>query len=190
MWWQLLLFIIVSPREVRFIMEPASAFALAGTIFQFTEAGGKFVVLALKFHRSQAEALATFTELRELADQFDQILTTLGASAHNPGGPDEDQTGFIPLAGECRKVIIQIRKMLEKFRPETNRKRRKRDAIKFAFNSMWSENEITSLKSKLEGLRAQMMFHLLASLRYVISVNFNWLATANTHFKATCQPDT
>ncbi|KAK8130640.1 hypothetical protein PG999_003020 [Apiospora kogelbergensis] len=146
-------------------MEPASAFALAGTIFQFTEAGGKFVVLALKFHRSQAEALATFTELRELADQFDQILTTLGASAHNPGGPDEDQTGFIPLAGECRKVIIQIRKMLEKFRPETNRKRRKRDAIKFAFNSMWSENEITSLKSKLEGLRAQMMFHLLASLR-------------------------
>jgi len=164
-------------------MDPASAFSLAGTILQFIDTGGKFVGLALKFHRSTDEALSTFTELGGLTNNFELILAELEVPSCDSALPGQNQDGLVQLAGDCRKVIDELKELLKRFNIDNiskKGKKSKRDAIKLAFDSMWSDPEIVSLRSRLDGFRAQMNLHLLVSLRYG-STEHCYFATANIY---------
>ena len=72
--------------------------------------------------------------------------------------------GLQQLAVECHGVAMDLLKLLTSLHAGNHSKR---EATKAAFKTMWREEKILSLQKRLDQCRAQMIIHLLASLRYI-----------------------
>lgn len=146
-------------------MEPASAFALAGTILQFIDTGSRFFKVAYQLYRAEADAPEPLSELEKLTQSFNDVLKTFESSRNDTGRSDGQCGGLAKLAGECEEIgeelLRNIQEVVVSCHPG------KRNALKRAFQMIFREGEINSLKSKLDNYRDQFSFHLLASLRLV-----------------------
>ena len=70
------------------------------------------------------------------------------------------------LVAECHNVAKDLLELLNSLHADNQSKRK---LIKSAFKLMWKEEDILSFQKRLDQCRAQLVLHLLASLRYVQS---------------------
>lgn len=77
---------------------------------------------------------------------------------------NEADNGLQQLVVECHNVATDLLKLLNSLHADNQSKRK---AIQSAFKLMWREEDILSLQKRLDQCRAQLVIHLLASLRYV-----------------------
>jgi hypothetical protein len=148
-------------------MDPVTAFALAGTILQFIDAGAKFAGLAWNIYHSVPTRSETCDHLNELATITQSLEDVLGPLSSRPNHPshEEQDNGLADLADECKGVVQQLLSLLHKLGFPNNPPGRKRDALKAALQATWNKSEIEFLRSRLDGFRAQFNIHLLVSLR-------------------------
>jgi hypothetical protein len=146
-------------------MDPVSAFSLAGTILQFIDSGSAFITYAWHLYRGDAGNSGSAKNPRELeliTTSFDQILTTFKSFPKDNSHPSQHD-GLLHLSEECKEVTARLLTLLRKLSPD--KRYRKRDALKVAFQRLWDEGEIESLRIRLDGFRNQFNLHLLVSLR-------------------------
>jgi hypothetical protein len=161
-------------------MDPVTAFGVAGTILQFIDSGAKFIGLSWRLYRT-GNGSDELPELIILTQHLGQVLESLGSSSSTPSaGQGQNDSpnagdGLFQLADECKDVGNKLLTILQslhvtKPRKKDERKKddiRKRDALKVAFQTIWKEDDIRSLQSRLDGFRAQFNLHLLVTLRSV-----------------------
>jgi hypothetical protein len=149
-------------------MDPVSAFSLAGTILQFIDSGSKFIGIAWRFYRRSPGSSDELSELAVLTQHLTDVLGSLksSASSHNESGGNH--SAISDLADDCKATGNQLLALLTKLLKlpsDKDKKPRKRDAVKVAFRTLWGEDDIRSLQSRLDGFRAQFNVSLLVSLR-------------------------
>ena len=140
-------------------MDPATAFALTGTVLQFVDFGGRFVGLALRLYRGTTGDGDIHQSLHEITKDLDTILPKLNQAQDCT----DAEKGLGQLALDCGKTAARLLGILQKVKPAENL--RKRDALKAAFRLLYKEDEIKSLQEQLASFRNQLNLHLLLSLR-------------------------
>ncbi|KAL9110918.1 MAG: hypothetical protein Q9227_004533 [Pyrenula ochraceoflavens] len=149
-------------------MDPLSAFSLAGTVLQFIDCGSRFIKLAYKLYRSEDDGLSSYSEMEELTLSFSDALKIFQAPNSDRNLSAAPHDDLAKLANECKEVAEQLITLLQELNTSTSRKR---DAVKRAFQIRWKEDEIRSLKSRLDEFRNQFNFHVLASMRTLSDVS-------------------
>ena len=145
--------------------EALAAFAVAGNVLQFLQAGAEFVSKAYQIYESKSDALADLVELRKSTLELQAILNNLKVkpqikSNNTPQTPPQE---FLSLAGDCSKVIESLLQSLIKVGVGDNGKRM--GAVATAFRATWHKSEIQRLKERIGGYRMQLAANLIISLR-------------------------
>ena len=126
-------------------MDPASAFALAGTILQFIDSGSRFCKLAYQIHYAEAGGPEPWSDLRKLTQSFNDVLKAFKSSSNDTGEPESQYGGLAKVASECEEIgKVLLGRLQEVF---VSSHSRKRHILKRAFEITFMEGEIKSLKS-------------------------------------------
>jgi hypothetical protein len=153
--------------------EAVAALSLASNVLQIIDSGTKFASIAWKIYHSGRVASASFDDLEYLPKiNFDLqgVLKDLRGESTSQN-VSQNHRCIIDLAVECGKIAEELTKSLGQIHANSlghihaRDEKRKRDAIKLAFRSMWKEKEINSLQERLVEHRHQLTLHLLVSLR-------------------------
>ena len=116
-----------------------------------------------KFYKSIRESHEAVPDIKTINKDLKEVSRRLEASKTEDG---EANDGLRLLAAECCSVALDLDKLLASLTTcGVNPSRT--EAMKSAFKLIWKEQEILALKERLKGFREQLIFHLLATLRYV-----------------------
>ncbi|RFU27505.1 hypothetical protein B7463_g8821, partial [Scytalidium lignicola] len=167
--------------------EAIAAFSLAANIVQFIDFGVRVTSNFWSFYKAASTTDDDAPDVETINSDLQNVLKEL-QSFPEPA----TKTGLAQLAQECQKAAAQLEKILQpmitvKKRHEEDEKRqkedekrqkekdrdfgkrekgfRKRAALKAAFKLSWKEDEIQSLKGRVDQFRSQLILHILASLR-------------------------
>jgi hypothetical protein len=141
------------------MMDPVTAFSLAGTILQFVDSGTRFVMLAWRLYRSEPDDVNDHGDLLKITESLDAILPKLKSTESD----SDTEKSVSQLALDCGKTAARLLAILQKVKATENA--RKRDALKAAFRLTCKVDEIKSLQDRLSSFRNQLNLHLLLSLR-------------------------
>lgn len=144
--------------------EAVAAFGVAANVIQFIDFGCKLMTRLWQFYKSSRDNYESLPDVQRLTALLD-MLKTVNIPKNEENELDD---GLQQLVLECHNVATDLLKLLNTLQ---NDNRRKREAMKAAFKLMWREDELLSLQKRLDQCKAQMIIHLLASLRYVQSRN-------------------
>ena len=160
--------------------EAIAAFSLAANVVQFIDFGARVTGNFWSFYKAASNTDDDVPDVETINSDLQNVLKELGSSP-----TPASKTGLAQLAQECQKAAAQLEKILQpmitaKKRHEENEKRQqekdkdfgkrekgfgKRAALKAAFKLAWKEDEIQSLKGRVDQFRSQLILHILASLR-------------------------
>lgn len=141
--------------------EAIAAFAVAGNVLQFLQAGSRFILNAQRIFRAQGDGLSNLRDLRLISTNFQDILTQLQAA---PRSSKHISTGLLSLSSECSRTIRGLLSRLEQI--GAREKGHQVDRVLAAFQATWYEREIDSLKERMDSFRNQLASNLILELRY------------------------
>jgi len=167
--------------------EAIAAFSLAANIVQFIDFGSRVTGNFRKFYKAASDTDEDTPDVDIINYDLQNVLKELRSSP-----APASKTGLAQLAQECQKaaarlenvlppmIIAQKRHEENEKRHEENEKRQrennkgfvrpekgfgKRAALREAFKLAWNEDQIQSLKGKVDQFRSQLILHILTSLR-------------------------
>jgi len=142
----------------------AASIGLASNVLQFIDFGTRFVMKAWKIYRGDQGATDDILDLLATTKDLEAAVAAL---ASEPGTANVDN-GMREICASCSEVASQLLTSLQKLAiPEQPGKR---EAFKAAFKRLWKQQDVESLKQRLDGFREQLVVQLLLSLRYVIFI--------------------
>jgi len=172
-------------------MDPLTALGLASNIVQFVDFASKLISQSHEIYRSADGALEDNVVLEyvaknlsrlgdELKSKQADIKTGREALARERDWAKKDGR-VIPepekvtaagkqlqqLSKECSAVSNELLQELEKLKIKEPHKRW--ESFRQALNSVWSQEKIRALETRLEGIRKQLDTTLLVCLRYDIA---------------------
>jgi hypothetical protein len=147
--------------------EAIAAFSLAANVIQFIDFGSRVAANFYGYHKAGSKSRDDASDLDIINRDLAQVLRNLQVSA-----PDSsiNETGLGRLAQECQKCAQQLDKKLRPMLKARLQQLGKRGAVMAAFKAAWKEDEMRSLQEQLDNFRSQLTLHLLASLRYVLTM--------------------
>ncbi|KAI1126841.1 hypothetical protein F5Y10DRAFT_203305 [Nemania abortiva] len=135
-------------------MDPVSALSLAANIYAFVEAGFKAVSLFNDIRRNGLRETRDNTERRAITEDLETISNEL-ATQSSP---------FLKDVGEnCSKLSKELLELLDKLIIKKPGSVRERVAV--VYRSYRRSSDISSLESRLDTYRRQLMVNLLHTLR-------------------------
>ncbi|TGJ82841.1 hypothetical protein E0Z10_g5922 [Xylaria hypoxylon] len=145
--------------------EAIAALALAGNIFQFLEAGGKFSKKAYAIATTGSNSLADLRELRHITEYLHPLLEQLtqGTDLETPRAINRSQARLIALSKECSQVVKELLQTLDDAGVADSG--RQMNAIITAFKLTWRQSKIQQLDHQISKLRQQLAVDLLISIR-------------------------
>lgn len=146
------------------MIEALAAFALAGNILQFVEAGYKATVIL----RQIWDASATDENMDIEAITFD--VSNLSERVVNASSSaitqSRDEKKLLQLAQRCEVVAAELLAMLQDLVVRHKRAKRRIEVVRKTFKYMWSREKIGNLLQRLKDLRDQLSARMLFILRY------------------------
>ncbi|KAI0151240.1 hypothetical protein BJ166DRAFT_385100 [Pestalotiopsis sp. NC0098] len=142
-----------------FAMDPLSAFALAGTVYTFIDAGitvTKFAKELSEFWKSSRETMESVGHLTVTT----QNLQALSSELRNVDEPLYMKT----IAAECAALCQELSGLLDKLRVKD--KKSKTQHFSVMVSAYRRKDKISSIEDRLGKLRAQMTLDLLRSLSH------------------------
>ncbi|KAK4211350.1 hypothetical protein QBC37DRAFT_14308 [Rhypophila decipiens] len=146
-------------------MAELAAFAVAGNVLQFLQAGAEFVTKAYQIYESKSDALADLVELRKTTIDLQRILHDLQTTpqVRSKDASKKPPQEFVSLAADCSKLTENLLQTLATAGVGDNGKRM--GAVATAFRTTWHKSEIQRLKERIGGYRMQLAANLIISLR-------------------------
>lgn len=141
--------------------EAIVAFAFAGNILQFLEAGGKFASRAYAITTAGSNSLADLQELRHITEYLQPILQQL--SQENAKDAPPNQVRMLKLSKECSQLVAELLRTLDD--AGVHDTGRRMDQVITAFKLTWHSSKIQRLKDQITKLRMQLAVDLLISIR-------------------------
>ena len=172
-------------------MDPLTALGLASNIVQFVDFASKLISQSHEIYRSADGALEDNVALEHVAKNLSKLGNelkskradiTTGRKALAWGGEWARKDGSVisepekvtaagkqlqQLSKDCSAVSNELLQELEKLKIKGPHKRW--ESFRQALNSVWSQEKIRALETRLEGIRKQLDTTLLVCLRYEIA---------------------
>ncbi|KAM0722948.1 hypothetical protein Q7P37_001146 [Cladosporium fusiforme] len=146
------------------MIEPISAFALAGNVLQFIELGYKtYHVLHQLRTKSETDENS---EIQQVAHDMAGMCTKLGDRGAS-SNISTDEKELQKLASTCKKKAEKLKDVLEKLvvRRGLNGAKQHVEAMRKTLETLWRQREIKDLQKEMAALREQ----LSARMIYILS---------------------
>lgn len=143
------------------MMDPIAALGLAANIVQFIDFSWKLVYDAKDLYESSTGASADHNILLSVSSDIIHFNNKLSA----PSTPGAIPDSIRALASQCKKVALELLRVLETLKVEGPHKKWK--SFMQALRSVWKKEQIQSLVERLGKLRNQMQLQLQLSLMLV-----------------------
>jgi Fungal N-terminal domain of STAND proteins len=149
------------------MLDPLTAFSVAGTVVQFVDYTSKVFAKSSEIYKSTRGATQINEELQELATDLIDLTTKLSRPLLHegpPNSPSEEEQRLEQLCIACSKIAADMITRLDNLKPPRTRKRWRsfQQAIKMA----WTEDEMNELTVRLSGFKEAIQMHILVGLRY------------------------
>ena len=147
-------------------MDPLTALGVASNVIQIVDFSSRLLSRTQEIYRSQDGQLQDHVRLDDAATNLLELVTDL-QNIKVPGHRQQTVADrqLIRLRNECQEVAQELREQLDRARIQGGH--RKWQSIYQAVKSVCSENKITVLRSKLDGIRKQLDTVLLVTLQWV-----------------------
>jgi hypothetical protein len=141
------------------MLDLITALGVAGNVIQIIDFGLKAISKAREIHHSADGTLKENVDLEVVA-------TDLTAIAKNLEDPVSGTTGCSGLDDLCGRALLAAKELLDaleglKISGQKSRVKSARKALK----AIWGKSRVEEMKTRLEGYRDEMQFHILVSLR-------------------------
>jgi hypothetical protein len=152
------------------VLDPVTAFALAGNVLQFLQVGSQFTTKAFAILRSGSNGLAELRELRQVTVELQLSLEQLKKPSKVVQAPPGSaytatETRLSSLSIGCLGLAKELVTTLDKI--GVNDKPRRMDTILKGFRAYYHTSAIDGLKTRLNTYRDQLAIALVVSMRSV-----------------------
>jgi hypothetical protein len=149
-------------------MDPLSILSVSSNIVAFIDFACKLVSKGHKIYQSADGILIDFCDLSETAAHLLELSRHVRASSQSVNGSSRGQvTQFdgqlLRICTGCENVAQQLRGAVEDLR--VNGRRSKWKSTRQAFKSVFGQQAVNDLKTRLEGWRNPLMMALLFTLK-------------------------
>jgi hypothetical protein len=145
------------------MIEPLTAFALAGNIVQFVEVGYKATVILRQIW--DASATDENVEIEAIAQDIVDISMFLAASSSSVGPVSQDEKKLQQLARRCVDPAEELSTMLQDLLVRSKGMKRRIEAVRNTLKLMYRRDKIESLQHRIQDLRDQLCTRMIFSLQ-------------------------
>lgn len=154
------------------VLDPLTAFSLAGTIVQFVDFSCKLLAKTKDIYDGEKDVTTKVNEqLRDLANDLLNVTTKLNRPLLRQDGtsevlnPEEQQLqDLCKASAEIAQDMIDRLNALEP-PPESHGSKRVWKSFQQAIQLAWSETEMTALSARLSSYREMIQMHIIVQLR-------------------------
>jgi signal transduction protein with GAF and PtsI domain len=145
------------------MIESMAAFALAGNILQFVEAGYKATVILRQIW--DASATDENLEIDAIAQDVTYLASKITKTSYSSITQSRDEKRLQQLARNCETVAGELDKMLQDLVVRSKGAKRRIEAVKNTLKLMYHREKIVKLLDRLKDLRDQLSARMLFALR-------------------------
>ena len=145
------------------MIEPLTAFALAGNILQFVEAGYKATVILRQIW--DASATEENVEIEMIAQDIGHISGKLAMASNLPSVMSKDEERLQKLAQKCKDLADELNAMLQDLLLRSKGAKRCIEAIQKTMKLMYRRGKIEQLRDRLQKFSDQISVCMLFILR-------------------------
>lgn len=145
-------------------MDPLTAVSLTGNVIQFIDFSAKVVSLGREIYTSSSGSGHVPVELgsiiRDLSKLHNSFRYTLPS---DPNKRSEEENNPIDPTTQCDPIHEELQNVLKEL--QVRGEYRKWKAFCAAVKSVWKENEINDLGTRLSNLQNQINSHIIVDIR-------------------------
>jgi signal transduction protein with GAF and PtsI domain len=145
------------------MIESMAAFALAGNILQFVEAGYKATVILRQIW--DASATDENLEIDAIAQDVTYLASKITKTSYSSITQSRDEKRLQQLARNCETVAGELDKMLQDLVVRSKGAKRRIEAVKNTLKLTYRREKIVKLLDRLKDLRDQLSARMLFALR-------------------------
>ena len=145
------------------MIEPLTAFALAGNIVQFVEVGYKATVILRQIW--DASATDENVEIEAIAQDIVDISMFLVSSSSSIGAVSQDEKKLQQLARRCVDPAEELSTMLQDLLVRSKGMKRRIEAVRNTLKLMYRRDKIESLQHRIQDLRDQLCTRMIFILQ-------------------------
>ena len=147
------------------VLDPVTAFGVAGNVIQFVEFGSNIVSKARQIKANgQLLEISKLEEFTTVLDDLNSRLQNYPPSSTVSTGPGWE-IGILQASEGCQKVSAKLSKLLEKMKAL---RERRFGALRQAFSAEIKDKEINTLMRDLEAAKSQLSLNIVAYIRWAI----------------------
>jgi hypothetical protein len=134
-------------------MDPLTAFGLAANIIQFLDFGWSLIETAVEVHGSVNGTTSQNSDLLATVGGLEEVSTVLKNSASS--GPQDK--ALVALSQKCHNLSKELLNLLKSLQAKPGSTR---GSMKVAWKSWRKKDEITSIRSRLNEYRSQILLEI------------------------------
>lgn len=152
-------------------MDPFNALSCAAAVLQFVDFSFKIIGSAYEIYTSQSGASEETVRTREITERLQQLSQHIEDSTTLQGRPYKVKTNkaIIELAQHARSLADELQKTLASLSLDQSKRFQSWQIFRNALRSCLKADLINALQSRLDGLRSELMLHLIVIVRFVYS---------------------
>jgi hypothetical protein len=152
--------------HIAMVLDPLSAFSVAGSVVQFVDYGTKLTSYIVELYNSTSGIAVDNAEILSLTHHFKQLAEGLSNIA--PKGEGEanvvvDRASFQSLLLLCKSTATELIAVLDDLKVDKSNKLW--SSIRQGFRSSRKKDDIVKLVNRIESLRGPLNSYLLALLQ-------------------------
>lgn len=145
------------------MIEPLTAFALAGNIVQFVEVGYKATVILRQIW--DASSTDENVEIEAIAQDIVDLSSKLAAASSLPNVQSDDEKKLQQLARKCEGPASELNAMLQDLVIKSKNMKRRIEAVHKTLKLMYRRDKIESLQHRIQDLRDQLSTRMIFILQ-------------------------
>lgn len=141
------------------MLDPITALGIAGNVVQFVDFGLKATSKAREIHRSGSGVLEENIDIEILTADISTVttkLSTLGTQISGHNGLDD-------ICKRCTTAANHLLAALNDLKIQGQKSKIK--SVRKALKHQWGKRNVDEMRSKLEGFRDEIQFHVLVDLK-------------------------
>lgn len=152
-------------------MDPISNLSLVANVFEVISFASDLVSAGNKIYHSRNGALDKNATAEELANDLRKLSTGLSESqaswvnAHGGSQLNADEIRLRNICERCNETAVELNLHLQKLKVQDGAKFRRLKAYRQAIISVWREDEVDKVASRLDKYQRELDTHILVGLR-------------------------
>lgn len=148
-------------------MDPFSALGAAAAILQFVELSAKILGTAYEIYNSDSGAAQENIRIEDVTNRVKQLSQHVGNSVIHNSSRNTSQISnvTVELAQKAQSLADQLIRSLDSLSIDRSARFQSWQAFRKALRGYFQADHIKTLQTRLDGLRSELMLHLIVMIR-------------------------